>query len=135
MLKTASSSMASHIHWTQGYDMPHFLTEYWLQIVFLGGMLVATGKFIQVIDGILKRLAEMDERIQSIEDRAKDSCPIAECRKFRELCENRNAAQFNDIKTILRLMDDRREKTREDMVSIMSDVSCRLGRIEGHINK
>lgn len=58
-------------------------------------------------------------------------CNHAECEKYRETCASRNEKRFDEIKSMLTAMDDKREGSRDDTQALLADVSCRLGRIEG----
>jgi|GEM_PF-5656978 len=57
--------------------------------------------------------------------------PTSYCEKCRADCERRNARAFMEIKTLLGDISDK----RDDYVTALGDVSCRLGRIEGKLER
>lgn len=110
-----------------------FIRDNWPMLSFSVFLLVGVGRALMLLDLVSKRLNTVEERQDELEDKLSAACPLAECRKFRELCEMRNTSQFNEVKTMLRAMDDKREKSRDDQAQLLSDIACRMGRLEGQL--
>ena len=104
--------------------------ENWEIIVFMIGSLVALGKLLQSVLPIDKRLVEAEDQLNP-KDPSKRLVTISQCEKCRYDCEKRNVEQFRELKVLRTGITEK----RDDYVAALGDVSCRLGRIEGKLDK
>ncbi|HAX96520.1 MAG TPA: hypothetical protein DCY35_08380 [Prolixibacteraceae bacterium] len=111
--------------------MENFVKDYWPQLVFVGFTLVGFGKGWQLFNIMCKTLKEHSLELKVIREQQAIFCKQTDCEKYRESCASRNEKRFDEIKSMLTAMDDKREGSRDDTQALLADVSCRLGRIEG----
>ena len=103
----------------------------WPIVVFLMGLLIGIGRILHMIKTICDRLDGHDAKFQETATSMQTFITMPMCDRCRDACERRNSAQFAEIKSLLIESSDK----RDDYVTALSDVSCRLGRIEGKLDK
>ena len=113
--------------------MEDFIVKYWTQITFGGLIVFGFGKGWQSMNEICRSLKEHSHELKFLREQHSAFCSHSECEKYRQSCAERNDKQFADLKVLLRSMDDRRENSRDDTQALLSDISCRMGRIEGKL--
>lgn len=113
--------------------MEKFIIGYWPQIVFAIAVIFGFGKGWQSMNQICRTLTEHSRELKAFREQHELFCKHAECEKFRDNCAARNDKQFAEIKVLLNAMDVRRESSRDDTQAILSDISCRMGRLEGKL--
>jgi len=104
--------------------------ENWGIIVFIIGSLVALGKLLQMVKATQEWIVKADVQINP-KDPENRLVTVSMCDKCRADCERHNTAAIAEIKSIL--IDSYNK--RDELVAALGDVSCRLGRIEGKLDK
>lgn len=115
--------------------MEKFIHDNWTQIVFVAATIFGFGKGWQLISIMCKTLKEHSSELKYLREIGATYCNHAECEKYRDSCAARNDRRFDEIKTMLQAMDTKRENSRDDTQALLADVSCRLGRIEGKLER
>jgi len=104
--------------------------ENWGIIVFIIGSLVALGKLLQMVKATQEWIVKADVQINP-KDPENRLVTVGMCDKCRADCERHNTVIMGDIKAML--VDGYNK--RDELVTALGDVSCRLGRIEGKLEK
>ena len=107
--------------------------DYWPQLVFAILTVFGFGKGWQTISVMCKTLEEHSDALKETRENQGFLCTHTECEKTRESCMTRNEKQFIELKGMLLAMDNRREVARDDVQTILTDIFCRMGRLEGKI--
>lgn len=115
--------------------MENTIRENWPQIVFVAATIFGFGKGWQLFNIMYRTLKEHSTELKFLREQSGTYCNHAECEKYRESCAVRNDRRFDEIKGMLQSMDAKRENSRDDTQALLSDVSCRLGRIEGKLER
>ena len=106
------------------------ITEIISTLTFCGGALLTMfrmhAKLISAIDTI-------ELRVKSVENKVESSCDS--CAKYRTACNTQIDGRFKEIKDYLREIDNKRQSDNKDISEILSDISCRLGRIDGRLER
>ena len=111
------------------------ITKYWPQLTFAALTLIGFGKGLQLFNIMCKTLEDHSKKLQTLQSQQVDYCTHIFCEKYRDSCASRNDKRFDELKNLLQAMDGKRETGRDDMNALLADVSCRLGRIEGKLEK
>jgi hypothetical protein len=113
--------------------MDHIIKDFWPQISFVAFTLFGFGKVWQLFNIMCRTLKEHSDELRNIRREQSLFCNHAECEKYRDSCAVRNDKRFDEIKTMLQAMDNKRENGRDDFQSVLSEISRRLGKLEGQL--
>ena len=113
----------------------NLIKNYWPQLTFVALTLIGFGKGWQSLNVMFKTLEDHSKKLQTLQSQQVDYCTHIFCEKYRDSCASRNDKRFDELKNLLQAMDGKRETGRDDMNALLADVSCRLGRIEGKLEK
>lgn len=113
----------------------NFIHDYWAQLVFCAGTIFGFGKGWQLISVMCKTLKEHSVELKVMREQHSVFCSHTECEKYRESCAARNDKQFAEIKGMLNAMDVKRETSRDSTQDALTDIACRISRIETKLEK
>ena len=113
----------------------NFIRDYWPQLVFVTMTLIGFGKGWQLFNIMCRTLKEHSVAINLFKEREPLYCKHDECEKYRDSCATRNERQFNELKVMLNLMDNKRENSRDSTQEALSDIACRISRLETKLEK
>ena len=113
----------------------NFIHDYWPQILFCGMTIFGFGKGWQLISVMCKTLKEHSVELKVMREQHSGFCLHAECEKYRESCAARNDKQFAEVKSMLIAMDTKRENSRDSTQDALSDIACRISRLETKMEK
>ena len=113
----------------------NFIRDYWPQLTFAALTLIGFGKGWQLFNIMCTTLKEHSAKMVAFQEFCNHVCTHAECEKYRDSCAARNDKQFAEIKGMLTAMDSKRENTRDSTQEALSDIACRISRLETKLEK
>lgn len=114
------------------------ILAYWPIITAFVMVILAFGKFWQILDNLCVTVrgqgAEIKETKSDIAGIQLSMITIARCDGNRDRCGLDNAKEFNEIKSMLREMDTKRETSKENTSGVLSKISISIGQVQTKVD-